>query len=162
LRLPWQHESAIMVGRTVLLQPFEYWSLGMRLTQILVTILITSIAAIGAFADDVATDPLETLETAIPEGIRLLEAKEYKVFVESFVIPSELKKIAAGTSLEEFAKTFGERKATRLLEVLQEIKDADPTLDETGTKATFALKEEEVGKESITFIKVEKRWYIQN
>lgn len=113
-------------------------------------------------AQDVKPESREALETAIPEGIRLLEAKEYKVFVEIFVPPADLKKIIEGTSLEEFAKKFGERKAPRLLEVFEEIKGTNPSLDDSGTKATFALKEEKDGKKSITFVKVDKYWYIKN
>ncbi len=113
-------------------------------------------------AQDVKAESRETLETLIPEGIRILEAKEYKTFVEIFVPPDELKKITEGTSLEEFAKTFGERKAPRLLEILKEIKGTKPSLDDNGTKATFVLKEEKDGKKAITFVKVDKYWYIQN
>jgi len=115
-----------------------------------------------AVAQDVKPESREALETAIPEGIRLLEAKEYKVFVEIFVPPADLKRIVEGSSLEEFAKKFGERKAPRLLEILKEIKGTKPSLDESGTKATFALKEEKDGKKSITFVKVDKYWYIKN
>ena len=111
---------------------------------------------------DVKPESREALETAIPEGIRLLEAKKYKVFVEIFVPPADLKKIRERTSLEELAKSFGERKAPILLEVLKEIKGTKPSLDDTGTKATFALKEKTGGKKSITFVKIEKYWYITN
>lgn len=113
-------------------------------------------------AQDVKPESREALETAIPDGIRLLESKEYKAFVENFVPPADLKKIIEGTSLEEFAKNFGERKAPRLLEVLKEIKGTKPSLDDKGTKATFALKEEKHGKKSITFVKVAKLWYLKN
>ena len=106
------------------------------------------------------TRPAEALETAISEGIRLLEAKEYKVFLASFVSPADLKTNTKEMSLEEFAKWFGVRKAPRLLEVLKEINYAKPTLDDTGTRATFALKEEIGGVKSITFVKVEKYWYL--
>jgi len=113
-------------------------------------------------AQDVKPESREILETSIPEGIRLLEAKEHKAFVEIFVPPADLKKITEGTSLEEFAKKFGERKAPRLLEILKEIKGTKPSLDDNGTKATFALKEEKNGKKSITFVKIDKYWYIKN
>ena len=113
-------------------------------------------------AQDVKPESRQALETAIPEGLRLLEAKEYKAFVEVFVAPADLKKITERTSLEEFAKDFGDRKAPLLLEVLKEIKGTKPSLDDNGTKATFALKEERDGKKSITFVKIDKYWYIKN
>jgi hypothetical protein len=115
-----------------------------------------------AFANDDEPEKREQLETAIPEGIRLLEAKEYELFLQSFVSPDELKDVTGGTSLAEFAKKFGERKAPRLLEVLKEIKDVKPVLDEAKAEATFAFKKEIGGKKSITFQKVDKYWYIKN
>ncbi len=62
----------------------------------------------------------EQLATAIPEGIRLLEATEFESFLKCFVPPADLKRITEETSLAEFAKTFGQRKAPRLLEVLSD------------------------------------------
>jgi hypothetical protein len=128
---------------------------------LLISSLVISLVT-PAVAQDVKPESREALETAIPEGIRLLEAKEYKVFVEIFVPPADLKKIIEGSSLEEFAKKFGERKAPRLLEILKEIKGTKPSLDDNGTEATFSLKEEKDGKKSITFVKIDKYWYIKN
>ena len=134
----------------------------MRLMQLIVMSVIAPFVVLPVFADDVKPDPRENLNTAIPEAIRLLEAKEYKAFLKSFVIPDDFKRITATKSLEEFAKAFGERKGLKLLKVCKVIKDAKPTLDDTGTKATFAIKEVLAGKKSITFVKVKKHWYIQN
>ena len=128
-------------------------------------LLISSLVfsfGIPVISQDVKPESREALETAIPEGIRLLEAKEYEAFVEIFVPPADLKKITEGTSLEKFAKRFGERKAPRLLEIFKEIKGTKPSLDDNGTKATFALKEEKDGKKAITFVKVDKYWYLKN
>lgn len=138
--------------------------------------VFVSVVVSPVFADDVKSDPRENLETAVPEAIRLLEAKEYEVFLESFTPPVVLKKIKAGEdprmppqittitdiTFEEFARRFGERKAPTLLKVLKEIKNAKPTLDDTGTKATFALNEEINERKSLTFVKIKKHWYIQN
>jgi len=108
-------------------------------------------------------DPREKLDTAIPEAIRLLEAKEYETFLEKFVPPDLFKKITKETTLKEFATRFGKDKAADLLRVLKSIKDQKPTLDSKGTKATFKLKnEDKKGKDSISFVKVGKFWYIQN
>ncbi len=123
---------------------------------------ITVASVTPVVAQDVKPETQKTLETAIPEGVRLLEAKEYQTFVKNFASPADLKRITEEMSLEEFAKTFGERKAQRLLQVLKEIKDAKPDLDDTGTKATFTLKERIDGGKSIEFIKIEKYWYLQN
>lgn len=113
-------------------------------------------------AQGIKPESRESLETIVPEGIRLLEAKEHKVFVEVFVPPTDLKKITEGTSMEEFVKMFGDRKAARLLDVLKDIKGTKPSLEDNGTKATFTLNQEIGGKKSIAFVKVEKYWYIKN
>ena len=118
--------------------------------------------ATPVIAQEAKPDPRETLETAVPEGIRLLRAKEYKTFVESFVAPDDLKKITEKTPLEELLKEFIEQKAPKLLESLEEIKGTKPSLDSAGTKATFAFKKEIDGKNGIIFVKVGEFWYIMN
>jgi hypothetical protein len=64
--------------------------------------------------------------------------------------------------LEEFPKQFGEHFAPRLLEILRAIKDTKPTMESDGKRATYEFRKEIDGKKSITFVKVEKYWYIQN
>ena len=127
-----------------------------------IAFLFAAFDVVAAQADDPKPDPREKLETAIPEGIKLLTAKEHKPFVEMFVAPADLKEITKKTPLDEFVKRFAEDKAPKLLKVLEEIKDTKPTLDKTGTRATYTLKENGDGKKSITFKKIEKYWYIQN
>ena len=134
----------------------------MRLMQLIVMSVIAPFAVLPVFADDVKPDPRENLNTAIPEAIRLLEAKEYKAFLKSFMTPDDFKKLTATESLEKYAKAWGERKGLILLKFCKVIKDAKPTLDDTGTKATFTIKEAIAGKKSITFVKVEKHWCIRN
>jgi hypothetical protein len=107
-------------------------------------------------------DPREKVDTAVPEGIRLLDAKEYSSFLQKFVPPDDLKKLTMKAPLDEFAKEFGQTHAPRLLKVLQAIRGTNPTLVADGMLATFPLKEPIEGKKSITFIKVGKFWYIQN
>jgi len=119
------------------------------------------LAVVGLAAADSKADPREKPETAVPEGIRLLEAKDYATFLTNFVPPDDLKKITAKASLDEFAKRFGENKAPQLLQVLKSIRDSKPALDPSGKKATYELKEQIEGKKSIIWVKVDKYWYIQ-
>lgn len=102
----------------------------------------------------------EKLDTAIPEGIRLLEAKEYASFLKAFVEPSEFEKLTQTIGLEEFAVKFGEKKAGQLLEVLKHIKGKAPKID--GNDAVYDVKVEGFSKDKIKFKKVEKYWYIIN
>lgn len=107
-------------------------------------------------------DPREKVETAVAEGVRLLEAKDYPTFLKNFVKPDDFKRLTEKMSLEEFATGFGEGKAEPILKVLKSLQDTKPELDATGTKATYAIKEALAGKREITFTKVDKYWYIEN
>jgi hypothetical protein len=104
----------------------------------------------------------EDLKTAIPEGIRMLEAKEYVAFLKAFVPPELLKKIVGDGKIEEFAEKFGKGKSATLLKVLSQVKDAEPEYNEDKTKALYKLKEVVDGKSKIEFSKQEKYWYIEN
>ena len=131
-----------------------------------IPLLLVSLIGLTLFspvvAEDVKLETRESLETAVPEAIRLLKQRNYETFVKTFLPPALLDEVAERTSLEEFAKTFGEQKSMRLLLVLKEIKDAKPELDDTATTASFALKTKIRGRKSITFVKIEKYWYIKN
>lgn len=105
------------------------------------------------------TDPQEQLKTAIPEAIRLLEAKEHKKLIQKFAHPDEVKKIIQNSSLDEVAKQFGEGKAAELLKVLKEVKDQKPTLNADGDQATYKPKS---GGRQVVFAKVGKLWHIKN
>lgn len=104
----------------------------------------------------------EKLDTSIVEGIRLLEAKDYTNFLKTFVDPEQFKKFSESGNIEEFANKFGERKGPQLLEVLKSIKGKEPKLENDGKKATYEIKIEGVSKNTITFVKIEKYWYISN
>lgn len=138
----------------------------MKAIRILAVALATTFApcltAHGADAAPAAA-PAETasLETAIPYGIKLLEAKEYKAFLQAFVPPDMYKAMTEGGS-DEFVKHFAEGRAEKLLAVMKGLKDAKPTLEEDGKKANYKLGEEIAGKKSIQFIRIGTNWYINN
>lgn len=127
------------------------------------TVFTLTLVAIGtALAADSKADPREKVDTAVLEGIRLLEAKDYVKFLKEFVAPDDFKNLTAKGTLEEFAKKFGENKGPRLLQVLKSIKDSKPTLDKDEKTATYEMKESIGGKKEIKFKKIDKYWYIQN
>ncbi|MEO1614539.1 MAG: hypothetical protein AAFV88_01735 [Planctomycetota bacterium] len=134
----------------------------MRFAQIVLACVVSASLVSQAPAEDVKPELRESLEKLIPEGIRLLTKKEFVPFVKAYVPPEELKKILKRMSLEEFAEKFGKSKAGRLLDVLKEIKDATPEMNDEKTKAVYKLKSSIGGKQSITFQKIEKYWYIEN
>jgi hypothetical protein len=127
-------------------------------------IALVSMIWIGMFASaglataDPKTNPREKLDTAIKEAIRLLEAKEYAAFLEQFMVPDELKEITRKKPLDEFAKEFAERKAGDMLKVLKSLDGLKPTLDESGTTATF----DPPGAMKLKWVLIDKSWYIRN
>jgi len=133
----------------------------MRCTSLAVAAVVLSCWSLAA--EEAKPEARERVETAITEGIRLLEAKQYEAFVKAFVPPDDLKKVTEKKPLNEFVDKFAEKKAPHLLDILKSIKDTTPTLSADGTSATFALKKDlATVKEDITFKKIDKYWYIQN
>lgn len=128
---------------------------------LLCSCLLLSLFQLAVRAED-KPDPRENIDTAIPEAIRLLEKKDYEGMLKAFVAPKELEMITADKPLPDFAKTFGENNAERLLKVLTAIKGTTPTLSDDKTLATFELKEPVIGKHEIQFQKIDKYWYIKN
>lgn len=131
----------------------------MQKTTLVWTLLL---ALTGAMHADDKTAWREKLETAIPEGIRMLEAKEYVPFLKAFIAPDQLKMILEQSTIEQFAEKFSERKAAGLLKVMKAIKDLKPVMDKNDTQATYEISIEGVSKKNITFNKIDKFWYIAN
>ncbi len=140
----------------------------LRTSVLLLTVLVLSAGFVSADSrQDTKTtqtkgNAQEKLETAIPEAIRLLEAKEYATFLKTFVLPDDLKKITEAIPFDKLVKDFSMEKADVLLNILKGIKDARPTLADDGKKATYPLKKGTAPKDAIHFVKAGKLWYISN
>ncbi len=106
-------------------------------------------------------DPRENLDTAIAEGIRLLEAEDYTGFFMTFAPPALIKEMTESGELDDILERFVEGKAAGALEDLKQIKGTTSTLSPDGKEATFRLPSAPWG-DTITFIKVGKYWYISN
>jgi HEAT repeat protein len=110
-------------------------------------------------------DPRENLETAVPEGIRLLEAKDYKSFIQKFIPPEALALMLAlppKQTIDDLAKDFGAKASSDFLQGLKAIKGLQPEMSPDGKKATFKLKEPIGGENTFCFEKIDKFWYITN
>lgn len=134
----------------------------MKTIRLLCTFAVCTVASTCWALREDKTDPREKLTTAIPEAIKLLEKKEFETFLKKFIPPDDLKKITEKTPLPEMAKGFGERKAPRLLKILQAVEGSEPTIDDDGQTAVYELQEPVEGKKDISFIKVGKLWYLKN
>ncbi|MEQ8786836.1 MAG: hypothetical protein RIC55_11080 [Pirellulaceae bacterium] len=114
-------------------------------------------------SDEVKTaNPRLQVRTAIEDGIRLLEAKEFKTFIERYAHPMDLKKILKEKSVDELAKEFQESNAEKLLVVLQMIRRDTPEMSEDGRQAVFKLKAEGLPRDGIRYEKSGDFWYIRN
>jgi len=129
--------------------------------MIFAMLLGMAVFAVPAMAQ-VQADPREELETAIPEAIRLLEAREYETFLKTFTAPDDFKKITGEVSMEEFAAKFEKDKVSILLRILQAVKDKEPAFDAEKKKATFKHGIQDVSNSAIDFVKVGDYWYIKN
>lgn len=134
----------------------------MPTTHLIVAALASAVGFAALVAAPAKVDPRKKLETAIPEAIRLLEAKEYKTFLKMFVAPDDFKKLTKEVSLDEFAQKFGKNKSDDLLRVLKSVKGKEPAFDSEKRKATFKIEIKDAPKKSISFVKIDNLWYIQN
>jgi hypothetical protein len=101
------------------------------------------------------------LASVIAEGTRLIEEKKYSEFLKRFMTPDELKKALGRGNLEDISAEFGKSAGAEILNVFKQIEKLTPTLDQTGTKATYQLAGEGVrGKTEFKFLRIEKVWYI--
>jgi ActR/RegA family two-component response regulator len=109
-------------------------------------------------------DPREKPETAIAEWIRLLEAKDYKSFVQEFTPPEALALLLSMSkmTIEDLAKDIGEKSSADVLQALKAAKDVKPEMSADGQKATFKLKEPVDGHDSFSLVRIEKFWYMAN
>ena len=119
-------------------------------------------AGFAVAADGQSSSPRTQPDSAIKEGIRLLEAKKYAEFLETFVRPSELAELLDKRSLAETADEFGKRRAADLLAVLRAASALKPALNEGGTRAEYVF-EKPIGRERrLQLQKIGEFWYFRD
>jgi hypothetical protein len=135
----------------------------MVLTRVLPGLLCLCLAGILPARAGGVQDPRLTLDTAIPEAIRLLEARQHAAFLRRFVPPDTLKELSAAESFDGFVQAFGDDgKATAMLAALKRIKGTRPVLDGDGRRATFTFQPAIEGRTSLTFVRLGEVWYISD
>jgi hypothetical protein len=107
----------------------------------------------------------ENVKTAIAEAIRLLEAKEYKLFAETFAFPEFLKEVSASPGGLDAMVNDVEKHAPEMLKDLKDFQGKEPQMIGADT-AKFEIKREVAGQKpetgEIIFKKIDKYWYIEN
>jgi len=108
--------------------------------------------------------PREEVNTAIDEAIRLLSEDNFKVFIQTFMPPETLKTVTQGKpeALDEMVRTIAKEKVEPMLKALKIAKTLKPTLENDGKKTVFTFAEPIDGHRSLTLIKIEKYWYIDD
>ncbi|HEX8844449.1 MAG TPA: hypothetical protein VF791_07385 [Pyrinomonadaceae bacterium] len=112
------------------------------------------------------------LNSSIEQAISMLEAKQYKEFLQEFFNPEEMANALKRQSLDNLAGEFSKSKAGLLLGVLKRIKGRQPQYSSDQTEARFSLASDTdlpVDPDPtardinyIAFKKVNGVWYIKN
>jgi len=133
----------------------------LKATHFVSALIVFVLASGSLLSAETTADPREKLDTAITEAIRLLEAKEYATVLQEYFYMGDLQNDTT-VSFDEILRIFANKKASRLLKALKATKSLTPVMEDKGKKATFKFKEPIERAKSITFIKIDKFWYIQN
>lgn len=123
----------------------------------------TVAASAPAAAKPTGPDPRADIKTAIPEAIRLLEAKDYANFIKSFMPPSQLSQmpipvdqLAAMMSADPSAAA----QFQTMIDVLKRIQTLTPTMDASGNKATYTLDPPAGNEKQVSLVKENGLWYL--
>ena len=109
--------------------------------------------------------PRENVETTVVEGLRLLESKDYRTFLQEYFPPEWVKaKMAEPGGLNAWVEGWVANSLGNVQRHLKQASTAKPTYDEAKTTAIFRLTFQD-GKESFVknykMVKVGLYWYIE-
>ena len=106
-------------------------------------------------------DPQSDLKTAVPDLIRLATAGDFPTLLQNYMPPDAL----AGMSAEEKAATLqgiqAEAQSTEGQQEMIFMLTAAPTYDATGNRATYTFPGSNPTRPSLTFVRLNGRWYIE-
>ena len=108
-----------------------------------------------------APNPRTQPETAVKEGIRLLEAGKHAEFLKTFARPSEVEEQLAKTSMDKAAAEFGEKRAPDILAALRAASTMKPTLSAEGTRAEYTFEKPFGRERKISMVKIGEFWYFR-
>lgn len=105
-------------------------------------------------------DQLPKLRAAIDSGIALLEAQQWKPFLERFIVPAQKEAVMRIGGIDELVKEFTDEKAMVLLNALKDVRLRTPKFNEAKSTATLRLTKRLGGHATIVFQLVDGAWYI--
>jgi hypothetical protein len=107
-------------------------------------------------------DPRREPGTALAESVRLLERKDYAVFLETFLPPDDLKEaLAEYKTLDALADRFGKTAPDTLLALRAALK-TKPVMNPAGTRADFRLEQPAGGRNRVLLSKIGEYWFIRD
>jgi hypothetical protein len=109
--------------------------------------------------------PRENVETTVVEGLRLLESKDYRRFLQEYFPPEWVKaKMAEPGGLNAWVDVFVAHSLGNVLQHLKQASTIKPIYDEAKTTAIFTLTIQD-GNESFVknyrMVKIGRYWYIE-
>ena len=112
-------------------------------------------------------DPQADLSTTIPELIRQLQSGDMVTMMQNFMPPDEYAKLSEEqkASMAQQMQTMSQtpqmqQRMQSVLQALESIRGATPVLDATGEKATFTPMALPGNPPTMSFVKVNGRWYL--
>lgn len=107
------------------------------------------------------SDPQADMSTAVPDLIRLAQAGNFAAVYQMYVPPDVLAKMSPDELAMRIQRmqTAAQTPAGQMQ--MQAMLATPPTYDDTGTHATIALPAGSPSGDTMTFVKVNGRWYVQ-
>jgi RNA polymerase sigma factor (sigma-70 family) len=107
----------------------------------------------------------QSLDTAIPEAIRLLEAQDTVGFYKEFVPADQRANLPPGMTVEQMDEAMRQdptyqQQMDTILQLMRSIQGQTPVLDGVGEKATYTIPNPpKPGPTQMFFVKVDGLWY---
>ncbi len=113
-------------------------------------------------------DPQADLSTTIPELIREIQSGDMATMMQNFMPPDEFAKLSdeqKATMAQQMQQAMAQnpqmqQRMQSVLQALESIRGATPVLDATGEKATFTPMALPGNPPTMSFVKVNGRWYL--
>ena len=108
-----------------------------------------------------SADPRTQPATAIAEAIRLLEAKEYARFLETFSRPGDLTEMLATRKMDDLVAEFASERSPDILAALKAASGMQPTVSQDGLRVDYRFEKPFGREKRISMVKIGEFWYFR-